>query len=720
MSFRLAGVFVGCAGLGCAFASGQVENAASQPVAAVPADRLIMLNEAIAKFDSTDREDRDNARKLFLALSDESEAPELQLPANYYLALDDLSSGLSKVASIRELLSSLQTLKIKLHNAELEGRSADRAALLVDLKAKESEVDAQKATLRAEAQDSFKSARGRLEKVTQLIEALPEGSGIDVLRSGLLLGISQLASDAQTSKAYSASEKFESEALAERVAREAERTLADYVATEEGRGDRFGHFYLAVSRYRLANELLSGRTRSPSEAARVLAQAFGNLDTAGALAEKELTDDAQKENWAARVGYYRALLFIQRRQYGDYQSSIDELQRVLGILRDDDNMIRPSAQEVLNKLNEISQAGPDTEPIQIAVPGPIGPLEFDAKLSVGNGFDSNVILQGRDTALPRSLKRSDDYFAGVGFDFNISRYLSKRELGSFGESLTVGIGGYVANRWQPNISEFDVGTYGGRAFANWQPVEDLYVGLQYDYSYTTLDRDPFISSNRLTPSVSYVWRQDKDRKDPDLIRSELGRTDLYYVWDDRNYFDFLRDNRLDRDGEYHLIGLSHRFNLILAENYLGQWLDTLPGEKRRLFGRQWLSFQVGYNYRNERTVGDEFDMHSHGFAALLTVPLPYRLLFEISGEWSWDNYGHRSVFDFERKERFDFVQTYAVGLTYVIVARGEGTGSLRTLDVRLRGGIQLTIQDSNIWDRLGQDIYEYNREIYGIGLEIRF
>ncbi|MFN0135924.1 MAG: hypothetical protein ACKVS9_07370 [Phycisphaerae bacterium] len=704
-----------CFGLAVAPAAAQDGNATTQPATATPADRLIQLNKALAALEAGDDE---SARAIFVALADTPGAADLQITSNYYLGLFDLREGLAKVAAIRDLSSDVQKLETDLYNAEIEGRTADRAAALEALNAKRDEVEVQKRRLSEEAKTSFNSARARLERVTESIDSTPAGSRINVLRSGLLLGIAQLASDAPKDDGATRAERMDREALADRLAREAEQTLAEYVASDAGRGDRFGHFYLAVARYRLADGLLSGESRSLQEAMRVLNLGFGSLETAGKLPWPDGTEESAEIEWAARVGYYRALLFIQRAQFGDYESSIQELDRVLNTLSADDNKIRPSAQQVRDKLAETIEIGPDTEPLRLPVPAPIGPLEFDARLNIGNGFDSNVILQGRDTALPYTIKRRDDYFYGIGFDFNISRYLRERELGGFGKSLTIGMGGYTANRWQPNVSEFDVGSYGGRAFLNWQPITDLYVGLQYDYTYTTLDRDPFISSHRLTPSVTKIWRREGD--DPDPVRSELGRTDLFFVWDDRNYFDFLRDERLNRDGEYQQVGIAHRFNIALAENYMAEYLRTIPAEKRRLFGRQWLSAQVGYNYRNERTEGNEFDMYSHGLSLLLTVPLPYRFVFEFSGEWSWDNYGQLSAFDFERKERYDFVQTYSAGLTYVIFARGEGTGANRTLDIRLRGGIQVTIQDSNIWDRLGQDIYEYDREIYGIGLEIRF
>ena len=60
-----------------------------------------------------------------------------------------------------------------------------------------------------------------------------------------------------------------------------------------------------------------------------------------------------------------------------------------------------------------------------------------------------------------------------------------------------------------------------------------------------------------------------------------------------------------------------------------------------------------------------------------------------------------------------------MGFVYTIVARGENP-TLRTLNVRLRTGVEMSFQNSNIWDRLGEDIYEYNRTVYGMRLEVDF
>lgn len=678
------------------------QTAGSQPPSSAPAAaQVVSISEAVRAYSNGDNE---TAARLFQEILSGGNG-QFELIAHYYLGLIDLERGLTSAAGVTTQ-SELNDLRDEVATAQLEGRSEDAKATQarLDKLREESPKSA------AEAKSAFNSARMHLERVSDLLDPA-DTSRLELLRSSLFLGIAQLASDAGDDLPPA-----ERERLVLDLSRKAEQTLTRFVASEFGRDDRYGHFYLAVARYRLAAEY-SKSASSAGDAGAAISGAESNLKTARTIAEGEKSRGVLTENeltkWKATLAYYEALLSIQKR---DYDAASRQFDGVLQALPADDKTIRPPAERIKRKLDEAVVGSP--EPIRIPVPEPVGPFEFDGRLTIGNGFDSNVILQGRDSDLPRTVKRRDDYFFGLGADFNVSRYFNEIDLHGIGKSLTVGIGGYTAHQWQPNISEYDVNRWGGRAFINWQPIRDLYVGLQYDYTTTSLDRSAFVDSSRLTPSLFKIWRRaEGGRLDP--RDTELARTDVYFIADHRNYYDQYRDNRLDRDGDYQQIGVLQRFNLLQARQYLGDWVRSLPATQARIFGGDWLYFQIGYAYRNERTRGTEFDLYSHGFSAGVYVPLPYRFTFELTAEFSWDNYGRSSIFDFERKERFDFVQRYDLGITYVIIGRGE-YAAMRTLEMKVRGGIQMTLQNSNIWDRLGQDIYEYDREIYGIGLEIRF
>ena len=199
---------------------------------------------------------------------------------------------------------------------------------------------------------------------------------------------------------------------------------------------------------------------------------------------------------------------------------------------------------------------------------------------------------------------------------------------------------------------------------------------------------------------------------------ERARTDVFYSYDQRDYFDKLSDYRFDRDGAYQTVGLTQYFNLLRADQvWPGYYQGTTPRDGHDY--QRWLRLWLGYRYRDESTVGDEFDLFGQSVPFGVEIPLPYRLSFDFTTELSWDNYWQPSLLDFSRKERLDFVQQYGVGLTRTLVDRGE-LRSLPTLQVLLRGGIDVTIQDSNVWDRLHEDVYSYDRAIYSVKLMVNF
>lgn len=693
------------------FGAGRAAAQDTQPAAVPPrapmqaGEQIVELNRALRIYASgtTDPEQRNEAKSIFAALG--SRSGEHQRTGLYYLGLMNLEDGLAGANATRDLRDRAEELL-----AEQQSADPERArAIQVELE----EISPRRLEAASAARAAFVEARRNFEQLGQLIT---DGLQSEPTRAGLLLGIAQLADEFERGEAIAVEEKpFE-------LAKQAADTLRQYLATGEGATDRYGHFYYAIANYRLADEYHKrkdyvAQSMCLRNADRELAVSMELTKSAEGLSPEQVRSAERT------VLYYRALLDIQAGQNASARARLVEVIRSGAPDRPDFTLQREQsdlpivwqAKQIVEKLDKSAVTSPP--PISINVPRPIGPLEFDGRISVANGFDTNVILLGKDTALPLTVSRSDDYFVGIEFEANISRFIPSRELGGFGQSLTIGVGGTTAHQWQPNIPQYDVNRYGGRAFLSWEAIPDLYIGLNYDFNHTLLGHDPFITSNRLVPSVTAIWRGE-DRAGES--RPESGRTQAYFVWEERNYFDRIPDTRLNRDGEYHVLGLRHTFNLIKASSlpYMTGYFASRPKDQL-LFGDKYLSFTIGYDYRNDRTRGREFDMHAHGFGAGLFIPLPYRFALEILGKFSWEDYTEQSIYDYERKNRFDFVQQYEFGLTNTLVARGEDR-SIPTLEVKVRGGISLTIEDSNIWDRFGQDVYEYNRQLFGVGIEVRF
>ena len=655
-----------------------------------PGDATLEFNRAVYAFLEGGAE-LETAAEIFERVRGMESGAEYQTACRYYLGLIALTHGVEHSQQAR-------TAKDDAVNLDTQSRETAESQQAAELKERGAQRLADAEALANTALDDFQRAREHFQVVKDYVaERDPKST---MVRAALLLGIAQLAAN------FSPGEKDAID-----FARQAEETLRQYIETEVGKNDREGHFYLAVALYRLTDEYAQARD-SINHAASLKA-AFDSLDKSERLADVDYSSgvlSAEKhERFTKTAAYYRALLEIQARRYQEAAQLLE--QRFPRGPDQPQELFEKNAWEIQKKLEDIQITAP--EPIRLPVPPPVGPLEFEGRVRVGGWYDSNVILLGQDTHLPLGFKQSADYQLGVTADFTLSRYITRTEAPWVGESLTVGIGGGTSNVWQPNIPEFDINRYPGRAYVNWQPFRDLYFGFQYEYSYTQLGHEPFIVSNRFTPVISKTWRTGRDDH-------EWGRTDLYFSQDDRNYLDILPDRRLNRDGVYRAAGVQQTFNLARAADlfYLRDYFATHENE-RLYFGDDWLQFYAGYEFRDEQTVGTEFDLRGHVLVWGLLVPLPYRLAFEVQGEFAWADYCSASIFDYERKPRTDFIQQYDFGLTYTFVARGE-YAAMRTLDVKLRGGVSVTFQDSNIWNRLGEDIYEYDRGIYGMQLEVGF
>ena len=363
------------------------------------------------------------------------------------------------------------------------------------------------------AQAKFNLACENFEQVMQQVDPT-----VAPVEAALLLGIAQLAADVPA---------VDTGAVIE-LATAAQHTLQSYVETiEAGKDDRYGFFYLGVSHYRLGDYYnLQGNY---AQASKNLNSAVAALEAAERLAEvdrkrEELEpgvprglDEASYEQFKQVVAYYRGLVALQRRQNREARQLLEYVRaHELGELGQ-------NAAGILEKLDETEAESP----LPLSFASPLGRLDLQGDLSIGGVYDTNVILLGGNTILPLGIGQKHDFRLETAANFYVSRYIDKTEA-AVGESLSIGVGGGTAHGWHPDIHEFDINLYAGRAFVQWQPLKDWYLGTEYEYSYTLLGYEPFISGNRLTPVLSHIWRSGENG-------DELGRTDAWYNYEYRDY-----------------------------------------------------------------------------------------------------------------------------------------------------------------------------------------
>ena len=447
-------------------------------------------------------------------------------------------------------------------------------------------------------------------------------------------------------------------------------------AVESRRWRSYAHLYLTLVQTRQANRLMSRRANAP--ALSLIVEAIDSLERS-----KELDD----------LPPYGSLSFGRIPKI--HEDLIDPLE------------------ETRNQLQE--------------APGAAEDLLIEWR--TGFAYDTNVILLGRNTSVPRDIGRKHDVVASTGLGIGYTLDLAKADHRLQG--LTLGVLGRSSANWHGAIDEFNEQDYGGSLALQYEVPGTrqagerehgpLYATLQYNYDYFLLGNDGFLRSNSVSPRLT-LYTHDQ----------HVAWT-LAFNYEDRNYLEPLVDNRFDRDGDYFGFSVSSAFDLVdMAEHYKeatwGLSGDPTGGEDPDPDYARWLRSYVGSRYGWDATAGEEFDTDRFGLFAGVEVPVPYGLTFNFRGEWEWEDYSGSnggSLIDYHRRGREDFVQTYSFGLGRRFVLepgepKNRATVKIDRLVMILRADVSLTDDDGNVEDRMGQAIFSYDRTVYGLSVAFQF
>ena len=332
---------------------------------------------------------------------------------------------------------------------------------------------------------------------------------------------------------------------------------------------------------------------------------------------------------------------------------------------------------------------------------------------------------GERTDLPRGIPKERDFgfTLGTTLDYTLDLGRWNRDL----DGWTLGVQGRVSQLWHVEVDEFDEQNYGGSAAVQYALLPEreefgpVHLRLQYDYDYTLLGRDAFVETQTLSPNVRVF---------------SLGRravTDLYFAYSIRDYREPLYDRRFDRDGEYYRLGWAQSLKTIDMTAVYESWglepWGLHSDQELRQDDPDWparyLVPYMGFRYEWDSTHGDEFDAKGYVFTCGAVVPLPYGMMLDATADFEWEEYAHGSLIDFHRRPRRDFIQRYGVGLTRTFVLRGGRLVNRYEPDIdrvlmTLRAHATWTLDDSNVVDRLGEAIFEYDRVLYGFSVAFTF
>lgn len=315
---------------------------------------------------------------------------------------------------------------------------------------------------------------------------------------------------------------------------------------------------------------------------------------------------------------------------------------------------------------------------------------FSLSLTTGLAFDTNVtFLSGGASTLGLIAGEQDGKFASQ-FQVNFSPIADSQQ------KLTIGV--RTGQTWHFSIESFDYQDYGGYVRYARRLTESVTLSVQYDYDFTYLGNQPFLSNHALRTALSYAWSSDNTRFRPI-------DTQVYYLFEHRD-FRFDVTPAFDQDGFLHAVGIQQRF------------------EFRPLADSSWTwNLRSGYEFGRIATDGTQFDRRTHAFFLGLSMPLlnpikPHEYLilpdkplsFDFDVSWLIADHINESLDDADHDRRSDLVTSYGFVLSQVLMDDPEDG------ELVLHAIVHWTDADSNVETSRRISPFTYDKVVYGIQL----
>ena len=315
---------------------------------------------------------------------------------------------------------------------------------------------------------------------------------------------------------------------------------------------------------------------------------------------------------------------------------------------------------------------------------------FSLSLTTGLAFDTNVtFLGGGASTLGLIAGEEDGKFASTfGAEFS--------PVADSQQKLTFGV--RTGHAWHFSIESFNYQDYGGFVRYARRLTDSLSLSVRYDYDFTYLGNEPFLSNHALRTALSYEWSDSDARFRPTV-------TEVYYLFEHRD-FRFDVTPRFDQDGFVHGVGVEQRFELQPLADSLWTW-----------------DLRSGYEFARVATDGTEFDRRTHAFFLGLSMPMlnpmkPYEYLllpekpltFHFDVGWLIADHLNESLDDRDHDRRSDLVTTYGFGLSQVLMDDPEYG------EMVLHAIIHWTDSESNVETSQRISPFTYDKVVYGIQL----
>jgi tetratricopeptide (TPR) repeat protein len=461
---------------------------------------------------------------------------------------------------------------------------------------------------------------------------------------------------------------------------------------------------------------------------------FGDLTGA----ERALADARKRTPRRAEIDLYQGLILLQR---GEAREAAETLERAQ---QTDPDAVEPiasysaglawrragdetRAREALNRVGEeapesawAEAADRDTRQAtearglldrrdlqgQQQAERPLGTMSTGERerswltLSLGAEYDDNVVLRGNSVPLPREISDEDDV-----------RLVWTTELGLelFRNSdWIVGIIPAYYGSAHRDLSEFNVHYPSITAWVDRRLGEYSSTRFQYDFAYAWVGTDPYLASHTLTPAFFHEW----PRIGTTRLFVELGWNNFLFSID--NFpdgapggkagdpcppglrtcgpFGLNEETERNRDGFEAIYGIDHAVPL----------------------GFEGSEVRGGYRYHRYNSRGSEFSFQGHEVRLGGRAHLPFDLILDLQGSYTYRGYRHPSTYPDPGK--VVFARQYPLDSSN---RRERAFQFDAILELALAEPLIASIRYSYLDNHSDTVVFDYDRNVIGVYLTVR-
>lgn len=305
------------------------------------------------------------------------------------------------------------------------------------------------------------------------------------------------------------------------------------------------------------------------------------------------------------------------------------------------------------------------------------PRNIRAYLGLHLQFDDNVVLKPGDDTLASNITNEDDYrevvTGGIEYIPVNRRPLDYSAHYSF----------YISNHH--DLSSFDVMSHSVALFPSRILNSVSKAGLALRYNHTWVDDDEYLSTAAITPTYTrYIGKKNTIQTYLNYARKE-----------------FLTPSSAgdeDRDADVYSASVSW-FSFFKQDR--GIFVPFMESFELSAFGENEGYLNLLYEFSKEETDGRNWEYIGNKVALIYLMPLLQNAKLRLAGDVKYENFtNNHTIFN---KERRDIIY----GLSGLLFYKFH-----ENLDLQLLYSYRR--DDSNI------GIYDYDRNVYSIGIEWRY